>query len=185
MTDIENAVKVLREGGVILYPTDTIWGIGCDATCDAAVRRIYDIKRRNDSKALLLLTDSLSSLSRIIPSVPEAAKALIEEAYTPLSIIYSDPRGISPELIAEDNTVGIRICSHEWCREVCRQLGHPIVSTSANISGEPSPSCFAEIGDEVKSKVDYIAKTGRDAMSDGQSSRIVKITPSGEITVIR
>ena len=135
--DIKNALEVLRKGGVILYPTDTIWGIGCDATNDAAVKRVYEIKKRADSKSMLVLMENLNLLERYMQEVPEIAYSLIEVTEKPMTIIYPDAKNLAPNLLGEDGSVGIRITSERFTQQLIQRFRKPIVSTSANISGEP------------------------------------------------
>ena len=146
----------MREGGVILYPTDTIWGIGCDATNEDAVRRVYEIKQRQDSKAMLVLVDSSVKVDFYVRDVPEVAWDLIDLADKPLTIIYSGARNLAANLLAEDGSVGIRVTNEDFSKRLCQQFRKAIVSTSANISGQPSPKNFSEISEEVKSALDYI-----------------------------
>ena len=151
--DIKKACQVMREGGVILYPTDTIWGIGCDATNEDAVRRVYEIKQRQDSKAMLVLVDSSVKVDFYVRDVPEVAWDLIDLADKPLTIIYSGARNLAANLLAEDGSVGIRVTNEDFSKRLCQQFRKAIVSTSANISGQPSPKNFSEISEEVKSAV--------------------------------
>ena len=183
--DITNAIKVLQEGGVILYPTDTIWGIGCDATNEAAVERIFNIKKRADSKAMLLLADSPAKLGYYIEEVPDMAWDLIELATKPLTIIYPGGRNLAKNLLADDGSVGIRITREPFSHRLCERFRKPIVSTSANLSGDPAPTFFAEIADEVKEAVDYIVTYRRDDTAPAQPSGIIKLGVRGEIKVIR
>ena len=145
--EIKKACQVMREGGVILYPTDTIWGIGCDATNEEAVRRVYEIKHRADSKAMLVLVDSAVKVNFYVQDVPEVAWDLIELADKPLTIIYSGARNLAPNLLAEDGSVGIRVTGEEFSKRLCQQFRKAIVSTSANVSGQPSPQNFSEISE--------------------------------------
>ena len=154
--EIKKACQVMREGGVILYPTDTIWGIGCDATNEDAVRRVYEIKQRADSKAMLVLVDSAVKVDFYVQDVPEVAWDLIELTDKPLTIIYSGARNLAPNLLAEDGSVGIRVTSEEFSKRLCQQFRKAIVSTSANVSGQPSPQNFSEISEAIKAAVDYI-----------------------------
>lgn len=163
----------MSEGGVILYPTDTIWGIGCDATNEEAVRRVYEIKQRSDSKAMLVLVDSPVKVDFYVQDVPEVAWDLIELADKPLTIIYSGARNLAPNLLAEDGSVGIRVTSEAFSKRLCQQFRKAIVSTSANVSGQPSPGNFSEISEDIKSAVDYIvgyARRKRDARNRPVSS---------------
>ena len=154
--DIKKACQVRSEGGVILYPTDTIWGIGCDATNEEAVRRVYESKQRSDSKAMLVLVDSPVKVDFYVQDVPEVAWDLIELADKPLTIIYSGARNLAPNLLAEDGSVGIRVTSEAFSKRLCQQFRKAIVSTSANVSGQPSPGNFSEISEDIKSAADYI-----------------------------
>lgn len=175
----------MNEGGVILYPTDTIWGIGCDATNEEAVRRVYEIKQRSDSKALLVLVDTSVKVDFYVQDVPNVAWDLIELAEKPLTIIYSGARNLAPNLLAEDGSVGIRVTNEEFSQRLCRQFRKAIVSTSANISGQPSPANFSEISDEIKSKVDYIVGYRQDDMGHPKPSSIIKMDKNGVFKIIR
>ena len=172
--DIKKACQVMREGGVILYPTDTIWGIGCDATNEDAVRRVYEIKQRQDSKAMLVLVDSSVKVDFYVRDVPEVAWDLIDLADKPLTIIYSGARNLAANLLAEDGSVGIRVTNEDFSKRLCQQFRKAIVSTSANISGQPSPKNFSEISEEVKSAVDYIVGYRQEEMSNPKPSSIIK-----------
>ena len=183
--DIKNAVEVLRKGGVILYPTDTIWGIGCDAANEDAVRRVYEIKKREDSKALICMVDSANRLQRYFRNVPEVAWNLIDYAEQPLTLILDKAVNVAPNLLAEDGSLGMRVTKEEFSRQLCYRFQGAIVSTSANISGEPSPRSFYDIPEEIKSKVDYIVQFARGRKSDGRPSSIIKLTEDGTVTVIR
>ena len=175
----------MREGGVILYPTDTIWGIGCDATNEDAVRRVYEIKQRQDSKAMLVLVDSSVKVDFHVRDVPEVAWDLIDLADKPLTIIYSGARNLAANLLAEDGSVGIRVTNEDFSKRLCQQFRKAIVSTSANISGQPSPKNFSEISEEVKSAVDYIVGYRQEEMSNPKPSSIIKLDKGGVIKIIR
>ena len=175
----------MREGGVILYPTDTIWGIGCDATNEDAVRRVYEIKQRQDSKAMLVLVDSSVKVDFYVRDVPEVAWDLIELADKPLTIIYSGARNLAANLLAEDGSVGIRVTNEDFSKRLCQQFRKAIVSTSANISGQPSPKNFSEISEEVKSAVNYIVGCRQEEMSNPKPSSIIKLDKGGVIKIIR
>ena len=162
----------MQEGGVILYPTDTVWGLGCDATNPDAVRRVYEIKQRADSKAMLVLVDSPVKVDFYVQDVPDVAWDLIEVADKPLTIIYSGARNLAPNLLAEDGSVGIRVTGEDFSRRLCQQFRKAIVSTSANISGQPGAANFSEISDEVKSQVDYVVGFRQDDMSRPKPSSI-------------
>ena len=183
--DIKKACQVMREGGVILYPTDTIWGIGCDATNEAAVRRVYEIKQRADSKAMLVLVDTPVKVDFYVQDVPEIAWDLIDVADKPLTMIYSGARNLAPNLLAEDGSVGIRVTNEEFSRRLCQQFRKAIVSTSANISGQLSPRNFAEISDDIKSAVDYIVSFRQEEKANPKPSSIIKLGARGEIQIIR
>ena len=175
----------MQEGGVILYPTDTVWGLGCDATNPDAVRRVYEIKQRADSKAMLVLVDSPVKVDFYVQDVPDVAWDLIEVADRPLTIIYSGARNLAPNLLAEDGSVGIRVTGEDFSRRLCQQFRKAIVSTSANISGQPGAANFSEISDEVKSQVDYVVGFRQDDMSRPKPSRIIKLEKGGVIKIIR
>lgn len=183
--DIRQAVEVMNKGGIILYPTDTIWGIGCDATNPEAVKRVYDIKRRNDAKALITLIDSEAKLEAYVTNVPEVAWQLIEVAERPLTIIYDGARNLAPNLLAEDGSVGIRITREEFSKNLCMRMRRAIVSTSANISGEPSPKCFADISPDIINAVDYVCTSRRNEDKNPPASNIIKLGAGGEVKVIR
>ena len=175
----------MNEGGVILYPTDTIWGIGCDATNEEAVRRVYEIKQRSDSKAMLVLVDSPVKVDFYVQDVPEVAWDLIEVADKPLTIIYSGARNLAPNLLAEDGSVGIRVTNEDFSKRLCQQFRKAIVSTSANVSGQPSPTNFSEITEELKSLVDYVVGYRQDEIGHPKPSSIIKLDKGGVIKIIR
>lgn len=182
---IKETVEVLNKGGVILYPTDTVWGIGCDATNSAAVKRIYEIKRREDSKAMLCLTEAIGRVDWYFDRVPEIAWDLWEVADKPLTLILPRARNIAPELIAADGTMGMRITKERVSSAICARLKRPLVSTSANISGQPTAHCFAEISEEIKQAVDYIVPLRQEETENPQPSGIIKVGDGGLINVIR
>ena len=183
--EIKKACEVLQKGGVILYPTDTVWGIGCDATNEEAVKRVYEIKRREDSKAMLVLVDSDVKVDFYVKDVPEVAWDLIQYATKPLTVIYDDARNLASNLIGEDGSVGIRVTSEEFSKQLCYRFRKAIVSTSANISGEPSPASFSEIQDEIKQAVDYIVEYRQDEPAGAKPSSILKLSRGGVIKIIR
>ncbi len=183
--EAKKCVEVLRKGGVILYPTDTVWGIGCDATNPDAVKRVFDIKKRADSKALLLLVDSADRLSRYVGTVPSVAWDLIELTTKPLTIIYDGARNLASNLIAEDGSVGIRVTSELFSKELCYRFQKAVVSTSANISGEPAPNNFGEISQEIIDAVDYVVNYKQLEKGQAKPSSIIKLTANGTVTVIR
>lgn len=183
--DIKKACEVLWKGGVILYPTDTIWGIGCDATNEDAVKRVYKIKKRDASKSMLVLMENPVKLQNYIVNVPDIAWDLIDLADKPLTIIYDGARNLVTSLVAEDGSIGIRITSEPFSAELCKQFRKPIVSTSANLSGEAVPSNFSEISEEIKKAVDYIVTYRQKDKSKAQPSSIVKLSKNGTISIIR
>ena len=183
--DIRKACEVLQKGGVILYPTDTIWGIGCDATNEEAVKRVYEIKKRADSKAMLVLVDNAVKVDFYVNQAPEVAFDLIELSTKPLTIIYDDAKNLAPNLIAEDGSIGIRVTSEEFSNQLCFRFRKAIVSTSANVSGEPSPASFADISEEIKQAVDYIVQSRQDEKTSSKSSSIIKLGKGGQVKVIR
>ncbi len=183
--DIKNAIDVMNRGGVILYPTDTIWGIGCDATNEEAVRRVFEIKRRNDAKALISLVDSEAKIEFYVREVPEVAWQLMEVAERPLTIIYDGARNLAPNLMAEDGSAAIRVTHEEFSRNLCMRMRRAIVSTSANISGQPSPRRFQDISPEILDAVDYVCTSRRDESQNPPASNIIKLGVGGEVKVIR
>ncbi len=198
---VSKALEVLRSGGVILYPTDTIWGIGCDATDPKAVSRIYEIKKRSDSKALVLLASDLDMVCRYVKEIPEMAIQLVEVNDSPMTIIYpdaicgkapaegaeavADKHFLAWNVVAEDGTVAIRIPDMDFCKTLIHKLGRPIVSTSANISGEPSPKKYADIPENIRKAVDHIVEPSEEEKSTGQASQIIKVGLDGQISIIR
>ncbi len=183
--DIKKAVEILRAGGVILYPTDTIWGLGCDATNKEAVEKIYKIKKRDDSKSMLVLIDNPAKLNSYIDVVPELAWDLIDLADKPLTIIYPNAKNLASNIIASDGTIGIRVTNEDFSRALCQRFRMPIVSTSANISGTATPSVFSDITEDIKSEVDYIVGFRQEETGSPVPSGIIKLGVDGEVTVIR
>lgn len=193
---LSEALRVLREGGTILYPTDTVWGLGCDATNPEAVARIFEIKQRPDAKSLVLLASDLDMVAKYVKEVPSIAVDLVEVNDAPMTIIYpgaiagvADAPGdrwhLAWNAVAADGSVGIRIPLMDWCRQLVFKLGRPIVSTSANISGEPTPKRFSEIPQEIKDAVDFVVPPSVDTQSTGKASQILKVGLGGEIEIIR
>lgn len=183
--DIRNAVKVLREGGVILYPTDTVWGIGCDATNADAVAKVYQIKRRDDSKALICLVDSDARLQRYVRNVPEVAWQLIDAAVKPTTIILDGAVNLAPNLIADDGSIALRITNEPFSHELCYRFQKALVSTSANISGQPAAQNYHDIDPELLSAVDYVCWSRRQEHKPHTPSSIIRLRPNGEVTIIR
>lgn len=183
--DLKKAVEVLREGGVILYPTDTVWGIGCDATNPEAVKRIFGIKQREDARNMLVLIENPNMLNSYVKEVPEVAWQLIEVTDKPLTIVYPGAKNLAVNLIGSDGTVGIRVTSESFTEQLIQRFRRPVVSTSANISGKPTPQNFEEIGEDIKSAVDYIVQYRQDERIRHSPSSIVKLGTGGEIQIIR
>ena len=183
--DMKAALEVLQKGGVILYPTDTVWGLGCDACNEEAVKRIYAIKNRIDSKSMIVLMENAALLDRYVEEVPEIAFDLIEVTDKPLTIVYDGAKNLARNLVAKDGSIGIRITTEVFSSDLIRRFKRPIVSTSANVSGMPSPDCFAEIDEQVIDAVDYVVKYRQDERQTSVPSSIVKIGRGGEIKIIR
>ena len=183
--DIKNAVEVLRKGGVILYPTDTVWGIGCDATNAEAVAKVYKIKHREDSKALICLVDSEGRLQRYVRDVPEIAWQLMEMSEKPMTVILDNAINLAPNLIAEDGSIALRITKEAFSKELCYRFQKAIVSTSANISGEPAAQNYHDISPELLASVDYVCTSRRQEHKPHTPSSIVKVGRENEIKIIR
>ena len=183
--EIIKTVEVLRAGGVILYPTDTIWGLGCDATNEEAVKRIFDIKKRADTKAMLVLVDNAARIQAYVDEVPEMAWDLIELSEKPLTIIYPEAKNLAKNLIAEDKSIGIRVTKESFSKTLCERFRKPIVSTSANVSGEPSPANFNQISDEIKMAVDYVVDFRQNETNAPKPSSIIKLGKGNLIQIIR
>ena len=183
--EIKKACEVMRAGGVILYPTDTVWGIGCDATNEEAVRKVFAIKQRADSKAMLVLVDNPVKVSFYVKEVPQVAWDLIDLTDKPLTIIYDGAKNLAPNLVAEDGSIGIRVTAEEFSKQLCYRFRKPIVSTSANISGEPAPAVFSEISDDIKRAVDYVVGYRQKEKGRPAPSSILKLGAHGEVAIIR
>ncbi len=183
--DIRNAVEVLKKGGVILYPTDTVWGIGCDATNAEAVAKVYAIKRRDDSKALICLVDSDARLQRYVRNVPNVAWELLDAAVKPTTVILDGAVNLAPNLIADDGSIALRITKEPFSKELCYRFQKALVSTSANISGEPAAQNYRDISEELLQSVDYVCWSRRNEHKPHTPSSIIKLGPTGEVTVIR
>lgn len=184
--DIRQAVEVLKRGGIILYPTDTVWGIGCDATNPSAVRRVFDIKRRAEGKALITLVASTEALWRTVDNVPDVALELIDVAIEPVTVVYDKGVGVAPELLASDGSLAVRVTKEPFSARLCRSFRRPLVSTSANISGQPAPVCFADISPEVISAVDYVCLSRRkERRSAAHPSMVIKISDNGVFKILR
>ncbi|MDD6007989.1 MAG: L-threonylcarbamoyladenylate synthase [Prevotellaceae bacterium] len=183
--DIRNAVEVMRKGGVILYPTDTVWGIGCDATNAEAVARVYEMKKRADSKALICLVDSDARLQRYVKKVPNVAWELLDCADKPTTVILDGAVNLAPNLIAEDGSIALRITQEAFSKELCYRFQKAIVSTSANISGEPTAQNYCDISKEIIDAVDYVCWTRRQEHKPHKPSSIIKLGLGGEVEIIR
>ena len=183
--ELKKTVDVLRAGGVILYPTDTVWGLGCDATNVEAVQRIFDIKKRADAKAMLVLVDSAARIQGYVDEVPDMAWDLIELSEKPLTIIYPEVKNLAKNLIAEDKSIGIRVTREIFSKTLCERFRKPLVSTSANVSGEPTPGNFSQISDEIKSAVDYVVNFRQSETNQPKPSSIIKLGKGNLIRIIR
>lgn len=183
--DIKEAVEVLKRGGVILYPTDTVWGIGCDATNEEAVARVFKIKHREESKALICLVDSEARLQRYVRNVPNVAWDIMEVATKPTTIILDNAVNLAPNLVAEDGSIAMRITHEEFSNQLCYRFQKPIVSTSANISGEKTAQNFSNISQEIIDAVDYVCRSRRQEHKPHSPSSIIKLTEKGEVSIIR
>ncbi len=183
--DITQCLKVLSDGGLILYPTDTVWGIGCDATNAEAVKRVYQLKQRDDSKALIVLIDSAEHLDHYVVDVPMIARELVDVAVKPLTIIYEGAYNVASNLLGDEDSLGIRIPNDEFCHRLCERFGKPIVSTSANVSGKPTAKSFAEISPEIVKGVDHVVTWRRDDKTPHQPSNIILLGRDGTFKIIR
>lgn len=184
-TEVEKALNILRSGGVILYPTDTIWGIGCDAADEKAVQRIYQIKKREDSKSMIILVADERDVLRYVAAPDLSVFDFIEEQTRPTTIIFEHAIGLPDNLVAEDGSIAIRIVRDEFCRHLIKRLRKPIVSTSANISGQASPKNFSEVSEEIKNAVDHVVQWRQNDLSSSQPSQIIKWNNNGNYKIIR
>jgi L-threonylcarbamoyladenylate synthase len=183
--EINKALEVLKNGGVILYPTDTIWGLGCDATNEEAVDKLLKIKNRPAEKSLIILLDTDNKLQSYVSEVPEVAYDLIEYTENPLTIVFSNAKNLAKNVINTDGSVGIRIVKHDFCTQLVQRFRKPIVSTSANISGQESPKNFDDVSDPIKEAVDYVVDFEQENRENRKSSTIMKLTPSGQFEFLR
>ncbi|MFP5078778.1 L-threonylcarbamoyladenylate synthase [Pedobacter sp. JCM 36344] len=184
-TEIEKALNTLKSGGVILYPTDTVWGLGCDATNEEAVAKVNSIKGRASDKSFIILLDNDSKIQSYITEVPDVAYDLIEYAENPLTIIFSGAKNLAKSVINADGTVGVRVVKHDFCQQLLQRFRKPITSTSANISGDPTPQIFDEISDKIKDAVDYIVDWEQEISTPKKPSTIMKLAPGGQFSFIR
>ncbi|MBE0677526.1 MAG: threonylcarbamoyl-AMP synthase [Bacteroidales bacterium] len=183
--DIRNALKTLRAGGVILYPTDTVWGLGCDATNSEAVKKIYTIKQRAESKSLIILVNSPSMLTRYVDNPPDVALQIAELTEKPLTIVYDRGRSLAEGVASADGSVGVRICADPFCDDLITALRKPLVSTSANISGSDAPAIFDEISEELKASVDYVCLWRQDDLSRAKASSVIRVSENGVVKILR
>jgi len=183
--DLKLSLNTLREGGVILYPTDTIWGLGCDATNQDAVEKIFEIKKRSDSRSLIILVNGFGMLERYVKNIPPIAAEILDVSEKPITIIYPEGKNLAPGICNEDGSVGIRVCTDDFCGELIARFRKPIVSTSANISDSPSPSVFSEIGEDIISSADYVVKYRQSDNNKNTPSSIIKVEDNGVIKIIR
>lgn len=181
---MEKLLETLKSGGIILYPTDTIWGIGCDATDDEAVMKIFELKNRDQSKPLIILVESEKRLQDLV-EVPAIAWDIMDLSEKPITIVYDAPKGVSKNLLAEDGSIGIRLVKDEFCKRLISKLNKPIVSTSANFSGEKSPKSFADISPKLINEVDAVAEDQKNRVSKWEASSIIRVWNDGRIKVIR
>jgi len=182
--EVYKVFEILKKGGIILYPTDTVWGIGCDATNAEAVQKIYKLKQRMESKTMICLVNNFGMLAKHVDNVPNVAYNILELAVTPTTVIYDNPAGVAENLIAEDNTLAIRVVNHEFCERLIRKLGKPLVSTSANITGKPTPNSFDKIDNAIIKGVDYVVNLQFEKGNKAPSS-IIKLSNDGKIKIIR
>jgi len=182
--EIKNCVRALKQGGLILYPTDTVWGIGCDATNFDAIEKIYKLKKRNDSKTMICLVSDFKMLQQYIEEIPEVAYDILKYAVKPTTLIYDRPKRVAENIIAEDNTLAIRVVRHKFCNQLIKKFGKPIVSTSANFSMQPTPNSFSEISQELINNVDYVVSIDRKRKSK-KTSTIMRLQENGIINIIR
>lgn len=183
--DIQQALSILKKGGTILYPTETVWGIGCDATNGEAIKKIFRIKKRENSKALISLVSDIDMLAKWVDDIPDAAYELMEVSDSPITIIYDHPFGLAKELMAEDGSAAIRVTGLPFAKALCRALKRPLVSTSANISGGKTPELFDEISPDIIKGVDYVCRTGQDRRSECKPSSVIKVSTGNIIKIIR
>lgn len=183
--DVKNSIEVLKKGGLIIYPTDTIWGLGCDATNEKAVNKVYKVKLRHHSKSMIILVDSIEMLSKYVKELPEIAISLMQQFNKPLTIIYPEAVNLPKNVISSDGSIAIRIVKEEFCQRLLQEFKKPIVSTSANISGFANPITFKDIDDRLLKRVDYVVEYGRDKINQVKPSTIIKLKNNWEYEIIR
>jgi len=183
--EVKRAIEVLKRGGIIIYPTDTVWGIGCDATNDKAVQKIFKLKKRLDHKSMIVLICKADNIETIVDSVPTIAYDLMESWDKPLTIVYDNAKNLAKKLISSDNTIGVRVSKNEFNKELIKALGHPIVSTSANYSGQATPVFYTEIDPLLLDAVDYVVDLQRDNMTNIKPSTVIRIYEDGSFDVLR
>lgn len=183
-TEIENSCNSLINGQILVYPTDTVWGIGCDATSEAAIKKVFTIKQRSESKSLIILVNDIEMLQQYIPPISKEILLLLSKTINPTTIIYNNPIGLAKNAVAIDNTVAIRIVQNDFCKQLIKKFGKPIVSTSANSSGNPTPKSFEEIEQAILDSADYVVDLHREELNE-KSSTILKVDDNGEIVVLR
>lgn len=185
LEEIDKAASIVKRGGIILYPTDTVWGVGCDASNPEAVKKVFDLKRRADHKAMIVLVGSVDDIYSYVETVPEIARDLIEFSERPLTIVYDHGTRLAPALLGEDGSVGIRVTREAFSAGLCRRLHRPLVSTSANVSGEPTPAFFPEISETILSGVDYVVDYRRDDLRRNSPSTVMRLSAGGEFKILR
>ena len=181
--DLLKVIDILNNKKTVLYPTDTVWGLGCDATDETAVKKIYTLKNREETKSLIILVDSITMLEQYVEEIPQKVMEILQNATKPTTIIYNNPKNLAKNTIAQDNTIAIRIPQDDFCKQLIKARGKPIVSTSANVSGEPTPKCFSEISKAILNNVDYVVNLHQDKVAE-KSSTILKIE-GDDVIVIR
>lgn len=181
---MQNLIDTLKSGGTILYPTDTIWGIGCDATNVEAIQKIFEIKKREPSKSMIILVESVKRLQDLV-EVPEMAWEIMDLSEKPVTIVYDNPQGLPQELLAEDGSIGIRLIKDDYVKKLIGKLNKPLVSTSANLSGQKSPMKFADISSEILSSVDAVAEENHDKISEYSGSSVIRMWMDGRVKVLR
>jgi len=184
-TEIDKAIKILSKGGTILYPTDTVWGIGCDATNSKAISKVYNIKSRSEKKSLIILLDHIDHIQDYVKMVPKQVEDLIKNYHKPLTVVFPNAKNLAKNLVPEDGSIAIRIVNHPFCRQLIKTYGKPIVSTSANISGTPTPVVFRDIAEIIKSKVNYVVDIDQNNIHPASPSTVIKIDTSGNYDILR